>query len=144
MLNGEKEVKIYDFSECLPVITADSGQCLWTDIFICPYLILLKQSLFFWQGYVCHCHRQISAPCNIFWQKVLCNSSCIWAPIGSIWQWMTLQKYLIRFEFTRRTTDIAGFLLAQDATVCNFFLLYCGGEMWLSMSCFWSWMSLPC
>lgn len=53
--------------------------------------------------------------------EVLCNSSCIWAPIGIIWQKMTLQKYLIKLEFTKRTTDITGFLLAQDATVCNFF-----------------------
>lgn len=53
--------------------------------------------------------------------EVLCNSSSIWAPIGIIWQKMTLQKYLIKLEFTKRTTDITGFLLAQDATVCNFF-----------------------
>lgn len=45
---------------------------------------------------------------------------------------------LINLELTRRATDITGFLLAQDATVCSFFLLYRGAQMWLSSSCFFT------
>lgn len=108
--------------------------CLWTLLIVdnaygqthSYALSPASTKVIFWQGYDCHCHRP----------KVLCNSSCTWAPSGSIWQWMALQKYLIELAFTRRATDIAAFLLAQAARVCNFFLLYWDAQMWLSNSCF--------